>query len=310
MEKNMTVGNPTKMILNFTIPLFIGNVFQQLYNMADTIIVGKFVGANALAAVGSTGTIMFLIIGFLQGMTAGFTVPTAQKFGAGDMRSVRKTVGSAAILSLIVSAIMTVISMVGMRWLLHFMNTPDNIFDDAYRYIMVICAGIFAQVLYNLLASILRALGNSKTPLYFLILAAVLNIILDLVFIIVFHMGAAGAAYATVIAQGISGVLCLVYIIRKVPILRLTKEDWKLDGTLVKIQFGIGSSPMFHHGDRRNDDAVFSEYPGFRGDCRIYGSQQDRAAGNTGVCGAGNDDGNLLCPEYGGRKDSQDPTGI
>ena len=283
MEKDMTVGNPTKMILNFTIPLFIGNVFQQLYNMADTIIVGKFVGANALAAVGSTGTIMFLIIGFLQGMTAGFTVPTAQKFGAGDMRSVRKTVGSAAILSLIVSAIMTVISMVGMRWLLHFMNTPDNIFDDAYRYIMVICAGIFAQVLYNLLASILRALGNSKTPLYFLILAAVLNIILDLVFIIVFHMGAAGAAYATVIAQGISGVLCLVYIIRKVPILRLTKEDWKLDGTLVKIQFG---------------------------DCRIYGSQQDRAAGNTGVCGAGNDDGNLLCPEYGGRKDSQDPTGI
>ena len=129
-----------------------------------------------------------LIIGFLQGMTAGFTVPTAQKFGAGDMRSVRKTVGSAAILSLIVSAIMTVISMVGMRWLLHFMNTPDNIFDDAYRYIMVICAGIFAQVLYNLLASILRALGNSKTPLYFLILAAVLNIILDLVFIIVFKM--------------------------------------------------------------------------------------------------------------------------
>ena len=247
MEKDMTVGNPTKMILDFTVPLFIGNVFQQLYNMADTIIVGKFVGANALAAVGSTGTIMFLIIGFLQGMTAGFTVPTAQKFGAGDMKSVRKTVGSAAILSFIVSAIMTVISMCGMRWLLHFMNTPDNIFDDAYAYIMVICAGIFAQVLYNLLASILRALGNSKTPLYFLILAAVLNIILDLVFIIVFHMGAAGAAYATVIAQGISGVLCLVYIIRKVPILRLTKEDWKLDATLVKIQFGIGFPMAFQY---------------------------------------------------------------
>ena len=183
MEKDMTVGNPTKMILNFTIPLFIGNVFQQLYNMADTIIVGKFVGANALAAVGSTGTIMFLIIGFLQGMTAGFTVPTAQKFGAGDMRSVRKTVGSAAILSLIVSAIMTVISMVGMRWLLHFMNTPDNIFDDAYRYIMVICAGIFAQVLYNLLASICVRWETASTAL-FLILAAVLNIILDPVFIL------------------------------------------------------------------------------------------------------------------------------
>ena len=247
MEKDMTVGNPTKMILDFTVPLFIGNVFQQLYNMADTIIVGKFVGANALAAVGSTGTIMFLIIGFLQGMTAGFTVPTAQKFGAGDMKSVRKTVGSAAILSFIVSAIMTVISMCGMKWLLHFMNTPDNIFDDAYRYIMVICAGIFAQVLYNLLASILRALGNSKTPLYFLILAAVLNIVLDLVFIIVFHMGAAGAAYATVISQGISGVLCLVYIIRRVPLLKLTKDDWKLDATLVKIQFGIGFPMAFQY---------------------------------------------------------------
>lgn len=123
----------------------------------------------------------------------------------------RKTVGSAAILSFIVSAIMTVISMCGMKWLLHFMNTPDNIFDDAYRYIMVICAGIFAQVLYNLLASILRALGNSKTPLYFLILAAVLNIVLDLVFIIVFHMGAAGAAYATVISQGFQE--CCVWFI-------------------------------------------------------------------------------------------------
>ena len=113
MERDMTNGSPTKMILNFTIPLFIGNVFQQLYNMADTIIVGKFVGANALAAVGSTGTIMFLIIGFLQGMTAGFTVPTAQKFGAGDLRAMRKTVGSAAVLSLIVSLIMTAVSMIG-----------------------------------------------------------------------------------------------------------------------------------------------------------------------------------------------------
>lgn len=240
MEKDMTIGSPTKMILNFTIPLFIGNVFQQLYNMADTIIVGKFVGANALAAVGSTGTIMFLIIGFLQGMTAGFTVPTAQKFGAGDLRAMRKTVGSAAVLSLIVSLIMTAVSMTGMKGLLGLMNTPDDIFNDAYQYIMVICAGIFAQVLYNLLASILRALGNSKTPLYFLILAALLNVILDLVFIIVFHMGAVGAAYATVISQGISGLLCLVYIVKKVPVLKLERDDWRLDAGLVKIQFGIG----------------------------------------------------------------------
>lgn len=240
MERDMTVGSPGKMIMQFTFPLFIGNVFQQLYNMADTIIVGKFVGANALAAVGSTGTIMFLIIGFLQGLTAGFTVPTAQKFGAGDLKAMRKTVGSAAILSAIVSVIMTVVSMLGMKSLLHLLNTPSDIFQDAYSYIMVICAGIFAQVLYNLLASILRALGNSKIPLYFLILAAGLNVVLDLLFIIVFHMGAVGAAYATVISQGVSGALCLIYIVKKVPVLKMKKDDWKMNGHLVKIQFGVG----------------------------------------------------------------------
>lgn len=240
MERDMTVGSPAKMIINFTLPIFLGNVFQQLYNMADTIIVGKFVGAKALAAVGSTGTIMFLIIGFLTGLTAGFTVPTSQKFGAGDMKAMRKTVGSAVILSAVVSAVMTVISMIGMRSLLKLMNTPDDIFQDAYAYIMVICGGIFAQVLYNLLASILRALGNSKTPLYFLILAAGLNVVLDLVFIIIFHMGATGAAYATVVSQGVSGLLCLVYIIKKVPILHLKREDWRLDGMLVEIQLGVG----------------------------------------------------------------------
>lgn len=240
MERDMTVGSPAKMIINFTLPIFLGNVFQQLYNMADTIIVGKFVGAKALAAVGSTGTIMFLIIGFLTGLTAGFTVPTSQKFGAGDMKAMRKTVGSAVILSAVVSAVMTVISMIGMRSLLKLMNTPDDIFQDAYAYIMVICGGIFAQVLYNLLASILRALGNSKTPLYFLILAAGLNVVLDLVFIIIFHMSAAGAAYATVVSQGVSGLLCLVYIIKKVPILHLKREDWRLDGMLVEIQLGVG----------------------------------------------------------------------
>lgn len=183
---------------------------------------------------------MFLIIGFLTGLTAGFTVPTSQKFGAGDMKAMRKTVGSAVILSAVVSAVMTVISMIGMRSLLKLMNTPDDIFQDAYAYIMVICGGIFAQVLYNLLASILRALGNSKTPLYFLILAAGLNVVLDLVFIIIFHMGAAGAAYATVVSQGVSGLLCLVYIIKKVPILHLKREDWRLDGMLVEIQLGVG----------------------------------------------------------------------
>ena len=223
LQKDMTSGSPAKIILDFTLPIFIGNVFQQFYNMADTVIVGKFVGTKALAAVGSTGTIMFLIIGFVLGMTAGFTVLTAQRFGAGGM-----------------SVILTVVSMVFMKPLLEFMHTPADIFEDAYAYIMIICAGIFAQMLYNLMASVLRALGNSKIPLYFLIMAALLNIVLDLVFIIAFGLGAAGAAYATVTAQGVSGILCLVYIVKKVPVLHLEREDWKPKGHLLKIQLAVG----------------------------------------------------------------------
>ena len=179
LQQDMTTGNPAKTILNFTFPIFIGNVFQQFYNMADTIIVGKFVGTKALAAVGSTGTIMFLIIGFVLGMTAGFTVLTAQKFGAGDMKAMRQTVGGAAVLSVLVSVVLTVLSMAFMKPLLRFMQTPSDIFADAYAYIMIICGGIFAQMLYNLLACVLRALGNSRIPLYFLILSAILNIGLD-----------------------------------------------------------------------------------------------------------------------------------
>ena len=240
IEEDMTIGNPGKIIINFTNPIFIGNIFQQLYSMADTIIVGKFVGTKALAAVGSVGTIMFLILGFLQGLTAGFSVLTAQRFGAQDMKGMRKSVGAAATLSAMITIIMTVGSMLTMRKLLEIMNTPEDIFQDAYTYIMIICAGIVATVLYNLLSGILRALGDSKTPLYFLILSAVLNVGLDLLLILVFHQGAAGAAYATVIAQGISGIGCLIYIIKKVPVLKLTKEDFVLEWHIVKIQLGIG----------------------------------------------------------------------
>ena len=239
-QYDMTVGNPTKIILNFTLPIFIGNVFQQFYNMADAVIVGKFVGTKALAAVGSTGTIMFLIYGFVVGMTAGFTVLTAQKFGAGDLPAMRRTVAGASILSLIIGLILTAAFMLLMKPWLHLMNTPSDIYTDAYAYIMIISGGILAQMLYNLLASILRALGNSKVPLYFLIFSALLNIALDLFFIIVFHMGVAGAAIATIISQGVSGLLCLVYIIKKVPILHMTREDWHPEGALLKRQMQIG----------------------------------------------------------------------
>ena len=239
-QSDMTSGSPMKIILWFTLPIFIGNVFQQFYNMADAVIVGKFVGNNALAAVWSTGTIMFLINGFVIGMTAGFTVLTAQKFGAGDERGIRKSVTGAAWLSLIVGLILTAAFMVFMKPLLTLMNTPADILDDAYAYIMIISGGILAQMLYNLLASVLRALGNSRVPLYFLILSAVLNIVLDLVFVIVFQMGAAGAAVATIISQGVSGLLCLVYIGKKVQLLRMTKEDWKPKTTLLSAQLKVG----------------------------------------------------------------------
>lgn len=240
MEKDMTVGKPASVIINFTIPILIGNIFQQFYNMADAIIVGRCVGNKALAAVGSTGTFMFLIYGLVTGMTVGFTVSTAQRFGAGDMDGMRKSVASAIKLAAIVTALMTAVTMIFMRPMLRLMNTPSDIFDDAYSYIMIICAGIAAQVLYNMLSAILRALGNSKTPLYFLILSALLNIGLDLVFIKVFGMGAAGAAYATVISQLIAGIASFIYIITKVPLLHLKKEDWAYDRVLVGNQLKVG----------------------------------------------------------------------
>ena len=239
-QNDMTVGNPMKIILSFTLPIFIGNVFQQFYNMADAVIVGKFVGNKALAAVGSTGTIMFLIYGFVVGMTAGFTVLTAQKFGAGDMKGMRKTVAGAGILSFVVGALLTILFMAFMKPLLILMNTPSDIFADAYSYIMIVSGGILAQMLYNLLSSILRALGNSKLPLVFLIISALLNIVLDLVFIVGFGMGARGAAVATVIAQGVSGILCLFYIIAKIPILHLKREDLNVGSTIYKNQLRIG----------------------------------------------------------------------
>lgn len=239
-QNDMTKGNPTQIILSFTFPIFMGNLFQQFYNMADTIIVGKFVGTKALAAVGSTGTILFLIFGFVVGMTAGFTVLTAQRFGAGDLDGMRKTVGGAVILSLIVGVVLTIVFLATMGSLLHLMHTPEDIYQDAYVYIIIVSAGIMAQMMYNLFASILRALGNSRVPLYFLIFCTVLNIVLDLVLIVGFHMGTSGAAVATIVSQGTSALLCLIYIYRKVPILRMRKEDWKPGGKLLLNQLRIG----------------------------------------------------------------------
>ncbi len=225
--KDMTQGEPFKLILFFSVPLLIGNIFQQLYSMVDTIIVGKIIGTQALAAVGTTGPLNFLVLGFAAGITSGFAVLVAQRFGAGDEKGVRRAVTSATILISIFTVVLTLASVLGTKALLRMINTPDDIFEDAYRYIVVIFAGMVTMLLYNFLACILRALGDSKTPLYFLGLSSALNIGLDFLFIVNFKLGVAGAAWATVISQGVSGILCFVYIWKKLPILRLQKEDWK-----------------------------------------------------------------------------------
>lgn len=240
MELDMTKGSPAKLIARFIIPIIIGNIFQQLYSMVDTIIVGRFVGVDALAAVGATGSVVFLILGFTQGLTTGFTVMTAQRFGAGDREGMKQSIGSAIVLSVIVTVVMTIISVAGMDGLLHLMNTPENIFDMAKQYLLIICLGIACNVLYNLLASILRAIGNSVVPLVLLLISSVLNIVLDYVLIVYANQGVAGAAIATIVSQGVSGILCLIYIIKAVPSLHVRREHFKLQEQCVKNQLSVG----------------------------------------------------------------------
>lgn len=240
MTNDMTKGSPLKIFIFFSIPLLIGNIFQQLYSMVDTIIVGRFVGVNALAAVGTTGSMFFLVNGMILGLTSGFGVLVSQKFGAKDEKGIKKAVASNIILTVISTIIITVIALLVKTPLLKLMNTPDNIFKDANIYITIIFAGIITQAIYNMAAGILRALGDSKTPLYFLIISSILNIILDLVFIAKLNMGVSGAAYATNIAQGFAAVLCIIYSYRKFKILRLKKEDFKVEKEYYKTHLKIG----------------------------------------------------------------------
>lgn len=240
MVKDMTVGSPMKLIISFSIPVLIGNLFQQFYNMVDAIIVGQCIGANALGAVGATGALTFLILGFVFGMTGGFSVIAAQRFGANDEDGLRHAVAMSIYLSAAITVILTALSVVLARPLLELMQTPSEIIDDSYAYIIVIFAGIAAPLFYNLLSGVLRALGDSKTPLYFLIVSSLLNVVLDLLFIAVFQMGVAGAAYATIIAQLVSGLLCLLFIYKKFPILHFRRGDWEFDLESISAQLRLG----------------------------------------------------------------------
>ena len=209
MVKDLTSGNPLKLILMFSLPLVLGNLFQQFYNMADTIIVGKCLGVNALAAVGATGSLNFLIMGFATGTCSGLTIPVAQYFGAKDEDNVRRCVANSFYVVLALAVVLTTVTMLFTRQILELMQTPADIIDGSYSYLIVIFGGMGVTLLYNLLSGILRALGDSKTPLYFLVIASLLNVVLDLVFIQAFHTGVEEAAYATVISQGGAALLCL-----------------------------------------------------------------------------------------------------
>lgn len=244
MINDLTKGAPLKLMLLFSVPLLIGNIFQQFYNIADIIIVGRTLGMDALAAVGAVSPLFFLIVFVIVGMTNGFSVITGQKFGARDYVGVRRSVTMSAILTIVFTLIFTVITAVLMHKLLHWMNVPQEIYRDAYYYIQIVVFSLIISGFYNLLASIIRALGDSLTPLYCLIVASVLNIFLALLFILKFHLGVPGSAYALVVSLAISVVLCLWYVKKNFPILHLTKKDWifnwKKDYTFALLHLKVG----------------------------------------------------------------------
>lgn len=234
--KGMTTGSPLKKILLFSIPLIIGNFFQLLYNMVDTFIVGRTMGLNALAGIGAAGSLMFFIIGFSQGFTSGMAIPTAQAFGAGDYAKVKRSVTINWVSALAVSLLLSILSTVFLRDLLVFMNTPIEIIEYSYDYLIIVFGGMTMTILYNMLSNLMRALGDSRTPLYFLIVAMLTNVVLDYLFIVHFQWGTFGAGFATVISQGGAVVLLLWAIARKWPLLQL---DWK--------SFKIKRDELFHH---------------------------------------------------------------
>lgn len=238
--KDMTQGSPLKLILGFALPMLLGLLFQQFYSMVDTIIVGKWLGVDSLAAVGSTGSINFMIIGLCLGVCNGFAIPVAQRFGSKDYVSLRKFVANSVWVSAVLAIVTTVSVCTLCMPILRLMKTPDNIIGEAYDYIFVIFLGIPVTYLYNLLSGIIRSLGDSKTPVYFLILSSIVNIILDMVSIGWLHMGVAGPAWATVISQGVSGVLCLIYIYKKFEILHIARNEWRIDWPHIRTLLYMG----------------------------------------------------------------------
>ena len=239
-SKEMTSGPCLPLIFNFTLPLLLGNMLQQTYSLIDAAIVGKFLGINALASVGASTSVVFLILGFCNGCCGGFGIPVAQKFGARDYVSMRRLVSVSLKLAGMMSVGIALITCLLCAFILRTMQTPENIFQDAYWYLLITFIGVPCTFFYNLLSSIIRALGDSKTPFWFLLFSTVLNVLLDLLCILVFHWEVAGAAIATVFSQGVSAVLCYFYMYRKFEILRMQPADKRFRPELARQLIFVG----------------------------------------------------------------------
>lgn len=237
--RDMTQGSPTKLILGFFFPILFGGIFQQVYNMVDTIVVGRFLGVDALAGVGSTGPLNFLVLGFCMGVCTGFAIPVAQKFGEGDYAGLKRFVVNAILLSGILAVVITLVVSLLCRNILQWMNTPSEIMHYAYNYMIVIFLGIPVVFMYNILFGIIRSLGDSRTPVYYLVISSLLNVGLDLLFILVFRTGVEGAALATVISQLVASLLCVRYI-RHSHVLIFEKKDWYLEKNYISKLLNMG----------------------------------------------------------------------
>lgn len=243
----MTSGKPAGILFSFAVPIILGSLFQQLYSMIDTVIVGRTIGVEAIAALGATSYISNLIIGFMTGLTNGFAIITARHFGAGDHVNMRRSVAGTIILGFAVSAVFTVLSLALLRPFLRILNTPEEIFETSYSYISIILLFMTTAMLYNMSAGVLRAVGDSLTPLIFLIVSSVINIGLDILFITKLSMGVQGAAYATVISQALSFAMCCVYIVKRFPYLIPRKEEMRVTlGELTSLMsMGLSLALMF-----------------------------------------------------------------
>ena len=238
--KDMTKGSPTKLLLTFTLPMLLGNLFQQFYNMADTVIVGKYADANALGAVGATGSISFFIFALTFGMASGIGVVVSQLFGAGKLDEVKRAVSTSMFIMLICAIITGAIGVFAARPIMELLKTPELMIDDSILYLQITCGGLLSVSIYNGVSAILRALGDSKTPLVFLAVACAINVILDLLFVIEFKMDVLGVAVATVIAQTVAGVGCFIYAIIKVPVFKIPLNEWKIDRRILKRCISLG----------------------------------------------------------------------